>query len=306
MARQTIQPDAQSSSTPTPAPPMHPLRRRMIEDMTMRGLTLLTQKQYLRAVRMCCKFTGKAAEDLGFDDVRAFQLHMAQSGVSAGTLNGVAIGLRFFFRVTRRMASARDLILLVTPPQRIPPVLTREEVADLIDHAHSLKWRTALCVAYGAGLRASEVVHLKVSDIDSAQMLIKVEQGKRYTDRYAKLSPGLLAQLRDWWRYARPPAFLFPRVRSAPLEPVTARSLSRAFIMAKEAADIRKPATLHTLRHSFATHLLEDGVDIRVIQALLGHKKLDTSAIYVRVTPKKIQSVTGPFEKLKFADRPPR
>lgn len=284
---------------------IHPLRQRMIDDMTLRGMSEVTQRNYLRSVRSFCAFARKPPDALTFEDARLFQIHLVQSGVSVSTLNGYAVALRFFFRVVLRQSGARDLISLVPPPQRIPTVFTLDETARLLEHAPGLKWRTALSVAYGAGLRAAEVCNLKVSDIDSAQMLIRVEQGKRYKDRYAKLSPTLLTLLRQWWRKAKPPFYFFTARASSPAIPVTTRSLNRAFHMAKDAAGIDKPASLHTLRHSFATHLLEDRVDIRVIQALLGHKKLDTSAIYVRVTPRKIQEVEGPFEKLPFTGTPP-
>lgn len=287
----------------TDAPQIHPLRQRMIEDMSMRGLAAATQRTYLRVVRACAKHAGKPPGDLTFDDARAFQIELMRSGASISTINSHAIALRFFFRVTLRQPGARDLISLMTPPQRIPEVLTPEEVAAILEHAPSLKWRAALSVAYGAGLRASEVCNLKVGDIDSKQMLIRVEQGKRYKDRFAKLSPGLLDLLRTWWKAGRPEVWLFPS-RLSRFTSVTTRSLNRCFHMAKDAAGVDKPASLHTLRHSFATHLLESNVDIRVIQALLGHKKLDTSAIYVRVTPKVIQRTPGPFDRLQFEDKP--
>lgn len=285
------------------APQIHPLRQRMIEDMSMRGLSAATQRTYLRVVRACAKHAGKPPGELTFDDARAFQIQLMRSGASISTINSHAIALRFFFRVTLRQPGARDLISLMTPPQRIPEVLTPDEVAAILEHAPSLKWRAALSVAYGAGLRASEVCHLKVTDIDSKQMLIRVEQGKRYKDRFAKLSPGLLDILRAWWKSGRPEVWMFPS-RLSRFNPVTTRSLNRCFHMAKDAAGVDKQASLHTLRHSFATHLLESNVDIRVIQALLGHKKLDTSAIYVRVTPKVIQRTPGPFDRLKFEDKP--
>ena len=284
-------------------PAIHPLRQRMIEDMSMRGLAAATQRTYLRVVRSCAKHAGKPPGDLTFDDARAFQIELMRSGASISTINSHAIALRFFFRVTLRQPGARDLISLMTPPQRIPEVLTPEEVAAILEHAPSLKWRAALSVAYGAGLRAAEVCNLKIGDIDSKQMLIRVEQGKRYKDRFAKLSPGLLDLLRTWWKAGRPEVWLFPS-RLSRFTSVTTRSLNRCFHMAKDAAGVDKPASLHTLRHSFATHLLESNVDIRVIQALLGHKKLDTSAIYVRVTPKVIQRTPGPFERLQFEDKP--
>jgi site-specific recombinase XerD len=186
------------------APQIHPLRQRMIEDMSMRGLAAATQRNYLRVVRACAKHAGKQPGDLTFDDARAFQIHLMRSGASVSSINSHAIALRFFFRVTLRQPGARDLISLMTPPQRIPEVLTPGEVAAILEHAPSLKWRAALCVAYGAGLRAAEVCNLKIGDIDSKQMLIRVEQGKRYKDRFAKLSPGLLDLLRLWWKCGRP------------------------------------------------------------------------------------------------------
>lgn len=170
--------------------------------------------------------------------------------------------------------------------------------------APSLKWRAALSLAYAAGLRAAEVCNLKVDDIDSAQMRVRVVMGKRRKDRHAKLSPGLLDLLRTWWKTARPPVWLFPS-RLSLFTPVTTRSLNRCFHMAKEAAGVDKPASLHTLRHSFATHLFDDNVDIRVIQVLLGHAKLETTAIYTRVSSKAIEDVIGPFEKLPPPERPP-
>ncbi len=285
--------------------PIHPLRQRMIEDMSMRGLAASTQRNYIRVVRACSKFVGKPPGDLTFDDARAFQIHLMRCGASISSINSHAIALRFFFRVTMRQPGARDLISLMPPPQRIPEVLTPDEIAAILEHAPSLKWRAALSVAYGAGLRAAEVCNLKVSDIDSKQMLIRVEQGKRYKDRFAKLSPGLLDILRTWWKSGRPEVWMFPSPLSR-FTPVTTRSLNRCFHMAKVAAGVDKPASLHTMRHSFATHLLENNVDIRVIQALLGHKKLDTSAIYVRVSPKVIQRAPAPFEHLPFEDKPPR
>lgn len=174
------------------APAIHPLRQRMIEDMSMRGLAAATQRNYLRVVRACAKFIGKPPGDLNFDDARAFQLHLMKDGASISSINSHAIALRFFFRVTLRKTGARDLISLMTPPQRIPEVLTPDEVAAILEHAPSLKWRAALSVAYGAGLRAAEVCNLKVADIDGAQMRLRVLMGKRRKDRYAKLSPGLL------------------------------------------------------------------------------------------------------------------
>jgi integrase len=182
-------------------------------------------------------------------------------------------------------------------------VLTRDEVARLLQAAPGLKWRTALSVAYGAGLRASEVVSLKVSDIDSQRMRIRVEQGKGRRDRDALLSPKLLAALRDWWKVARPPVWLFPN-RLAAFDAVTPRSLNRAFHEAVSSAGIKKPVCLHTLRHCFATHLLEQNVDVRVIQVLLGHKKLETTSVYTHVAAKALDGVESPLDLLQLPPPP--
>jgi site-specific recombinase XerD len=188
--------------------------------------------------------------------------------------------------------------------KRLPMVLTPEEVARLLAAAPGMKYRAALSVAYGAGLRASEVISLKVSNIDSRQMTIRIEQGKGHKDRTAKLSPRLLELLRAWWTEARPPVWLFPSRMSA-FDHISPRQLARGCQAAVTAAEIKKRVTLHTLRHSFATHLLEAGVDVRVIQVMLGHAKLETTSIYTRVSPKLTQDAIGPFEKLPRIGEPP-
>jgi integrase/recombinase XerD len=184
----------------------------------------------------------------------------------------------------------------VNTPCRAPVVLSQEEVARLLEAAPGLKVKAALSVAYGAGLRVSEVVALKVSDIDSERMTLRVERGKGQRDRYVMLSPQLLELLREWWRAARPQAWLFPGQN--PINPMSARQLNRAVHAAKNLAGISKRVSTHTLRHSFATHLLEQGVDIRVIQVLLGHAKLETTALYTRVAVNTIRDVKSPLERL--------
>ena len=190
----------------------------------------------------------------------------------------------------------------VRVPRTLPVVLSREEVARLIAAAPNLKYQTALSVAYGTGLRASEVIALKVSDIDSQRMTLRVEQGKGRKDRYAMLSPVLLERLRAWWRVAHaqgkmlPNGWLFPGLN--PMDPLTTRQLNRAIHAAAEAAQIDKRVSMHTLRHSFATHLLEQKVDIRVIQVLLGHKKLETTSIYTHVATEILREVVSPLERL--------
>lgn len=282
---------------------VHPLRRRMVEDMTIRNFDPHTQQSYLRSVRTCCRYCDRTPTELTFEDVRTYQLHLVQCGLAPASINGAMVALRFFFRVTMKRPDAIDYIPIVKQPQRLPVVLTQPEVARLLEAAPGLKWRTALSVAYGAGLRASEVVALKVADIDSARMRIRVEQGKGRRDRDALLSPHLLRALRDWWKVAKPPVWLFPNRLSA-FNAVTPRSLNRAFHEAVRKAGITKPVSLHTLRHCFATHLLEQNVDVRVIQVLLGHRKLETTAIYTHVAAKTLQGVESPFDLLRL-DPPP-
>ena len=281
---------------------INPLRRRMIEDMTIRNFDQRTQQTYIRSVRSCCRYCDRQPGELTFEDVRQYQLHLTQSGLAPASINGAMVALRFFFRVTLKRPEAIDYIPIVRQPQRLPVVLTPGEVASLLEAAPGLKWRTALSVAYGAGLRASEVVSLKVSDIDSERMRLRVEQGKGRRDRDALLSPHLLAVLRNWWKVARPPVWLFPN-RLTSFDAVTPRSLNRAFHTAVRTAGIKKPVCLHTLRHCFATHLLEQNVDVRVIQVLLGHKKLETTSVYTHVAAKTLDGIESPLDLLKL--RPP-
>jgi len=285
-----------------PEEAIHPLRRRMVEDMTLRNFDQRTQQAYIRSVRSCCRYCGRTPGELTFEDVRRYQLHLTQSGLAPASINGAMVALRFFFRVTLKRPEALDYIPIARQPQRLPVVLTPDEVARLLQAAPGLKWRTALSVAYGAGLRAAEVVGLKVGDIDSQRMRIRVEQGKGRRDRDALLSPHLLATLRNWWKVARPPVWLFPN-RLTSFNAVTPRSLNRAFHVAVRTAGIKKPVCLHTLRHCFATHLLEQGVDVRVIQVLLGHKKLETTSIYTHVAAKTLDGIESPLDLLQL--RPP-
>lgn len=217
------------------ATPIHPLRQRLIDDMTLRGFIPATQRQYIRIVRNCAAHAGKAAGDISADDARAFLLHLQGAGASVSTINAASVALRFFLRVTLGRPQHIERIPLLPEAKRIPSVLTPEEVSRILAAAPSLKWRAALSLAYGAGLRAAEVCNLKVADIDGAQMRLRVVMGKRRKDRYAKLSPSLLELLRMWWKSARPPVWLFPS-RVSSYTPVTTRSLNRSFHMAKEAA----------------------------------------------------------------------
>jgi site-specific recombinase XerD len=276
----------------------------MIDDMTLRGFGPNTQRNYLTAVRRCTEHVRKPPGALGAEDARAFLLHLQARGASVASVNQHSVALRFFLRITLGRTEHLERIPVLREAKRLPTVLTPEEVARLLAAAPGMKYRAALSVAYGAGLRASEVISLKVSDIDSRQMTIRVEQGKGHKDRTAKLSPLLLELLRAWWTQARPPVWLFPSRMSA-FDHISPRQLARGCQAAVTAAEIKKRVTLHTLRHSFATHLLEAGVDVRVIQVMLGHAKLETTSIYTRVSPKMIQDAIGPFERLPPIGGPP-
>ena len=283
-----------------------PLRRRMIEDMTIRKFAPKTQHDYVQRIKNFTAFLGRSPDTASFEDVRRYQLHLAARGVGVPTLNQTVATLRFFFRVTLKRHEIVEHTTFVHEPRKLPVVLSPEEVARLLNAAPGLKYKAALSVAYGAGLRAAEVISLKVSDIDSKRMIIRVEQGKGHKDRNVMLSPRLLELLRTWWQVARPEGWLFPGQN--PVNPMTTRQLNRACHTAAEAAGIERNVSPHTLRHSFATHLLEQNVDVRVIQVLLGHAKLDSTALYTRVATKTIRQVISPLEHiaLKLKEiRPP-
>ena len=284
--------------------PLSPLRQRMLEDMRIRDLSVGTQTTYIRAVKRFADYLGRSPDTATAEDLRLFQLHMVEEGASTGTLNVTVTGLRFFFEVTLSQPELLKKITYVSQPRKLPIILSREEVSQLLQATGNLKHQAALSVAYGAGLRASEVVSLKVSDIDSDRMIIRVEQGKGSKDRQAMLSPALLELLRHWYRHAKrqrqmlPGGWLFPSTN--PVNHLTPRQLNRIIHEAHSRTDIDKPINLHALRHAFATHLLEDGVDIRVIQVLLGHKKLETTATYSHVAARLLREVKGPLESLRI------
>jgi len=282
--------------------PVTPLRQRMQHDMMMRGLLPRTQDQYIRHVRRFAAWLGRPPDTATTEDLRNFQIQQHESGASAGTINGAVSALRFFYTVTlRRRDLARGLIA-TRRPDKMREVLSVEEAARLLEAAPGIKYKAALGVAYGAGLRVSEVAYLKVDDIDSQRMLIRVEQGKGGKDRNAMLSPQLLELLRMWWREGKRRWVMFPHGWLFPgrsyTDPISSRQLHRAVQEAAEVAGIRKRISPHTLRHSFATHLLEQDVDIRVIQVLLGHAKIDTTAIYTKVSTKTIQAVASPLDRI--------
>ncbi len=273
-----------------------PLRQRMTEDMTIRQFGEHTKRDYIRQVRDFTAFLGVSPDRAEPEDLRRYQLHLASLGASYSRMNLASTALRFFFHVTLGRAGFGDRMARIPTPERLPVVLSPEEVALLLAHAPNLKYRAALSVAYGCGLRISEIANLKVADIDSARMLIRVEQGKGRKDRYVMLAPHLLDLLRQWWLVKRSRGWLFPGQQ--PAQPITTRQLDRACRAAAQAARLDKRVSMHTLRHSFATHLLERRTDIRVIQVLLGHKKLDTTAVYTRVALKTIREVESPLALL--------
>ena len=284
------------------SPAVTPLRQRMLDDMRMRKLEPKTQTSYVRAVRKLAGFLARSPDTATVEDLRRFQLHLVDEGTSPITLNATITGLKFFFDITLDRGELMAKMQPVRVPQTLPVVLSREEVARLIAAAPNLKSQTALSIAYGTGLRASEGISLKIGDIDSQRMTLRVEQGKGRKDRYAMRSPVLLERLRCGWRLAHaqgkmlPGGWLFPGLN--PMDPVTTRQLNRAIHDAADAARIDKRVSMHTLRHSFATHLLEQKVDIRVIQVMLGHKKLETTSIYTHVATEILREVVSPLENL--------
>jgi len=290
-----------------------PLRRRMIEDMNARKLCAGTQRGHLRGCKRFAAFLRRSPETATAEDIRRFQLHLAEAGLSICTRNQIMTGVRFLLRVTLRRLDLAAEIYHLREPQKIPLVMSPDETKRLLAVARNLKVRVLLSLGYGCGLRAGEVIRLKVKHIDSAQKIIRIEQSKGRKDRNVMLSPELLDLLRQWWK-ARPsrhdagtPAqerWLFPGTR--PGKPMTTRQLNRLFHQTAEAAGIKKSVTLHALRHSFATHLLERGTDIRVIQALLGHDKLDTTARYTRVATGMIAGIKSPLDLLSQPRKKPK
>jgi site-specific recombinase XerD len=275
----------------------------MIEDMTVRNLSPATQRSYLHAVAKFSRYFGRSPDQLDLEDVRAYQVQLVARGISWPALNQIVCALRFFYGVTLGQTDLPERIPYAREPRKLPLVLGADEVVRFLEAVPGLKSRTALTAAYAAGLRASEAVRLKVSDIDSSRMMIRVEEGKGAKDRYAMLSPQLLTILRGYWRLARPRQWLFPgRDESRPIDPQVLHAACRS---ACKAAGLAKRVTVHTLRHSFATHLLEAGTDIRIIQVLLGHSNLSTTARYTRVASTTIRNTASPLDRLRLEVVPP-
>jgi integrase/recombinase XerD len=276
--------------------PISPLRQRMIEDMTVRNFVEKTRNDYIRQVKTFTAFLSRSPDTATAEDLRRFQLHQTRAGVHPPSINGSVSALRFFFTVTLDRPEMARHLTFVREPRKMPAVLSPEEVARLLEAAPGPKYKAALSAVYAAGLRVSEVVALKVSDIDSERLLLRIEQGKGRKDRFAMLSPQLLELLRDWYRIARPAVWLFPG--RDPMLPLTTRQFARTVHAAANMAGIKKRVTPHTLRHSFATHLLEQKTDVRLIQVLLGHAKLDTTMLYTQVATNVIRAVMSPLDRL--------
>jgi integrase/recombinase XerD len=280
-----------------------PLRRRMIEDMTVRNLSPATQRSYVHAVAKFSRHFNRSPDRLGLEDVRAYQVYLVSNGISWPALNQTVCALRFFYGVTLGHAEIPERIPYAREPRKLPVVLSADEVVRFLEAVPSLKTRTALTTAYAAGLRASEVIGLRIADIDSGRMVIRIEHGKGGKDRTVMLSTQLLRILRTYWRLARPEHWLFPG--RDPSGPVDVQVLYSACRSARAAAGLDKRVTVHTLRHSFATHLLENGTDIRIIQVLLGHSNLSSTARYTRVSTGLIGKTESPLDRLSLQVVPP-
>jgi site-specific recombinase XerD len=280
-----------------------PLRERMIGDMQVRNMSPLTQRAYIRSVKNFSAFFGRSPDKLTFEDVRTYRLHLMSRGAKPQTINQIICALRFFYSATLRMPEAKVELPLARRADILPAVLSPQEVARFLGAITNVKHRAAFATIYAAGLRVSEVAALKVGDIDSQRMVIHVRQGKGGKDRFVMLSEQLLGILRVYWRAERPQEWLFPGVDSA--RPITPRGLQYACRAAAEAAGLDKKVTVHTLRHCFATHRLEHGVDIRVIQDLLGHRHITATSRYARVAVNMIRQIQSPLEHLTLGASPP-
>ena len=276
---------------------MTPLRQRMLEDMGIRNFAENTQLSYLQQVSSYARFFGRSPEQLGPEQVRTYQLHLKETRELAPSSIAIAISaLRFLYKVTLKRNWAPDDIPMPKLPFKLPVILSPEEVMHFLESVASLKHRTILTAAYAAGLRVSEATKLKVTDIDSQRMVLRVDQGKGNVDRDVMLSPRLLQELRSYWKVARPKFWLFPG--DFPDRPITTDAVEAACQKAHRACGIRKPITPHSLRHAFATHLLESGADVRRIQLLLGHRSLATTSRYLKVATSTVCATTSPYDLL--------
>lgn len=277
---------------------MTPVRQRMIEDMQVRNMSPDTQTSYVQQVSLFARYFGKSPEVLGSEEIRAYQVYLTNEKKLAPSSILIAVSaLRFLYKVTlHKDWTFEDVIPAPKKPQKLPVVLSPEEVLQFLDFVPGLKHRAILTTCYAAGLRISEAVHLKPADIDSQRMVIRVEQGKGQKDRYVMLSPKLLESLRNWWRVAKPKSWLFPGDLAG--AHISKDAVEQACQKAQRGCRIPKPITPHSLRHAFAVHLLESGTDVRTIQLLMGHRSLATTARYLRIATNKVCATTSPLDLL--------
>ena len=279
------------------------LRKIMLEELQRRNYSAITTRNYLRVVTEFAKYFGKSPDKLGLNELRTYQAYLLRERkLTPGTVINQVAALRFFFVKTLKRHQFRDFLPYPQDQRRLPTVLSREEVSRLINAAGTLFRRTLLMTLYGTGMRRSELAHLRVGDIDSQRMIIRVVRGKRGKDRDLPLSPALLESLREYWRWRRPKLYLFPtRTRRKPDQPISDKTIWIACSEAAHQAGIHKRVTPHTLRHSWATHLLEAGTDLRTIQVLLGHDDLETTAQYLHLSQRHLQTVTNPLDTLALS-----
>lgn len=274
------------------------LRQKMTEDMQLRNLSPHTQSSYLLQVAQFSRHFGVPPETLGPEEIRAYQLHLVnERKLSPGSVCVAIAALRFVYKVSlQRDWDLGAVIPTPKKPQKLPVILSQEEVLQFLGGIEATNHHAILTACYAAGLRISEAVHLKPTDIDSQRMVIRVEQGKGQKDRYVMLSPTLLETLRSYWRTVRPQDWLFPGDLAG--QPITANAVELACQKARRLCRISKPITPHSLRHAFAVHLLESGTDLRTIQLLLGHRSLATTARYLRIATLKVCATTSPLDLL--------
>jgi len=284
---------------------MTTLRQRLIDDLRVRNRSEHTIKAYVACIANFAHYFGKSPELLGPEEVRQYQVYLVnERRVSLSSLIQAVCALRFLYGVTLGHDWAISRIAFPRRAKRLPVVLSQEEVKRLFDAVRNPKYLALLMTTYAAGLRVSEVTQLQVSDIDSSRMVIRVRQGKGRKDRYVMLAPTLLTVLRRYWQSARPTKWLFPG--QDPKQPISTHAVQDACRKAGVAAGLKKPLNLRTLRHSFATHLLENGNDIRIIQTLLGHRNVRTTEVYTHVSTRTVRAAASPLEVLAYqvdADR---
>ncbi len=281
---------------------MTPLRQRMIDDMRVRNFTKGTQKQYVAHVAKFAKYFGKSPEVLGPEEIRTYLVHLVNWHVSWSVFNQTYAALKFLYRYTIPRSWHVDKIPFPRQEKRLPVALSVSEVSRFFGAISNLKHRAVMMTAYSAGLRTSEVVGLRVSDIDSQRMVIRIEQGKGHKDRYVMLSPRLLELLRAYWKVARPKEWLFPARKTD--HPISSNMVRLIAKKARQRAGLGKSATVRALRHSFATHMLESGANIRVIQILLGHNSLKTTALYTHIATSTIRATSSPLDSLPDSTNP--